>query len=579
MKLFCYRNYFWIKWAFLGLIVFSIACLMPTKRKFHKLETENNVKYEPFKIQHFTVGIRPEDYNFLFSDRPISLYSWQPAEFVIDRKPVKYNARMRIRGTHAWNWDFRKPSFRLRIRGQKQALGKKTFDFINPDDPSMLANLVADNISNQIGLISPETSLVTVTLNGDYKGLYHLADSINHDYLVRRNKPENAVIEGNARNSTMWSNIELWEIDPDHATDKNPAKSALKGMLQSVSHPVTLSEAKNISNFLDLECMAKWSALMTAIASIHTNDFFGNIFIFDDKTAKLSPAISDSTGFGVLTSIAGTHSEDDAKVPINEFLTPVLNACLRHPEWQFKRNKIIFDLINDQLSASSLKKLTDKYLELLKPVFFREPYASALINAPLEIFPVKIPVSPETQCADAQRLLDFMQLRRNYIFEELNNLKVEIVDTGLFEKHDGLSYAKIVFKVSGHCPVSLNLSKFAGKVLPDFDFDNKLDTPASDFYSFQLFYPGLKKVKKEAPSWLMMEKRWAKYALEPDFQTYILGIHLEQKENILDYLRKNCFNAVTGTKIESVILTVEQNIETSDLINHNSLHPWRNIKK
>ena len=105
-----------------------------------------------------------------------------------------------------------------------------------------------------------------------------------------------------------------------------------------------------MAEVIDPAGFAGWSALMTAIGSIHTNDYFGHLLVFDHKSSRLFPVIADPSGFGVITSVGGMHTDIDIRVPLYEFLTPFLNAFSRVPEFQFQRNLQLYKILQTQLA-------------------------------------------------------------------------------------------------------------------------------------------------------------------------------------------------------------------------------------
>ncbi|MDD3148665.1 MAG: CotH kinase family protein [Candidatus Riflebacteria bacterium] len=534
--------------------------------------------YFPFVVNHFTVGLRPENYQFLFSDKPDSLYSFQDAEFVINRRPEIFRAGLRIRGTHAWNWDFSKPSFRLRLKGQKRVLGREILDFINPDDASMLANLISDHIAVELGMPSPRTKISTVTINNDYKGLYHLAEPINTKTLQAQGFSRCSVIEGNIRNSKLWDHLESWEFETPDSLDTDAPQNTLKRLLEAVKTPVNLDNIEKMAEVIDSERFAAWSALMTAIASIHTNDYFGHLLVFNHDSKRLFPVIADPSGFGVITSIAGMHEEIDIRVPLYEFLTPLLNAFFRFPEFQYQRNVLLFKILQAQLNPPRLHELASGFMNRLQPFFAAEPYASALINIPKVLFSRRIPVSPQTQHKDAQRLINFMKARRDYLLKELSTLDVELGTLVEEKTFAGRKYRPLTIRVKGHCPVEWDFSGFKGRILPDYDFDGIPETDAQEFSARQLFFPGLSEKGFSEPHWLMPGRRRANFILEPDFQTYLVMLSSDSFAECLAFLESQGKNAVTGERVAVRVVARDAESLVAVSPNPRSLHAWRNRK-
>lgn len=561
----------------MGLAMLGAAFLLPTDLKQTAVAPDTRSGYLPYKVNHFTIGLLPENYEFFFSDKPESLFDYQNAELVVNRTAQLFKAEMRIRGTHAWNWDHRKPSFRLRLRGTKSIMNRQIFDFITPDDASMLANLISDHIAVELGMPSPRTTIATVMLNNDYKGLYHLAEPINVATLAGQGFTDSSVIEGNLRNSKIWAHPEVWEIESAAGRDPEIARKALAGLLEAVKTPVNLQRVEKLVEVIDPKGFAGWSALMTAIGSIHTNDYFGHLLVFDHKSSRLFPVIADPSGFGVITSIGGMHADIDIRVPLYEFLTPLLNAFFRFPEFQFQRNLQLYRILKTQLADDNLQKLVDSYLDQLRPLYYKETYASALINIPLVLFSRKIPVSPQFQEKDAARLVSFMKARRAFLLGELANIEAELVRLQRQTSVDGKPFEHLLIRVKGHCPVAVDFTGMPGRVLADTDFDGILDDSTIVAGGKTLFYPGLTETGFTEPHWLMPGRRYADFLLTPDFQSYIIGIQSEHFDEVLARIMKSAENAVTGEKV-AVKSTGLQEPE-ADKPCSKSLHAWRNLKK
>lgn len=570
---------FWLKWLVLAAIVFSLSFLLANRDSlfYKQWATPDLPSYEPFKINHFTLAIKQSDYDFFFSDRPESLYTYQRSEVSVNRTPIVIKAKMRIRGTHSWNWDPEKPSFRLKQRGAKKILARSNLNFAIADDPSMLANPIADLIATELGMPSPRTTFCTVTINGDYKGLYLLSEPINPETMTWQGLKNVATVEGNLRTSSMWENPELWKVQCDRTANQEEPFNCLTRLLKIVATPIDLTNLEKLPEVINIDKLASWSALMTAIGSIHANDFFGNSLLYDYSEKKLFPNITDSTGFGVLTATTLMQIAPPENIPPYEFLTPLLNGFFRIPEFQFKRNLALYKLLNQQLSGENLRNLVNRYLEILTPLFYREKYASALVNVPILNFPMKIPVATATQLADARRLLDFMDKRREYILTLLAKTSATIVTGRERTEINGRWFTHVAVKVSGHCPISWDFSGWQDRIIPDLNFDKVLDKNVAGFYRIQTFFPGLQEDRSESASFLQMQQRGANFVLTPADQTYVLGISEDHLQECLDFLTKQGHNSITGTNATLDYIPTTQAADQILEANSVVLHPWRKM--
>ena len=562
------------KWLILAIIVFSLFSILKQRdRHFSQQWAKPDIpEYSPFEVPHFTISIKPEDYQFLFSDKPDSLFTYQKAEVSVNRQPVAIKADFRIRGTHSWNWDPAKPSFRLRQSGKRRILGRSNLNIVLPDDPSMLANMVSDNIASEIGIPSPRTMACTVNLNDDYKGLYHLAEPINPESMSWQGYKNIILIEGNSRDSRMWQNHKYWEIqilpgqNPEHARDR------LSEMLKIIQVPVKIEQIEKLIPMFYEDRMASWSALLTAIASIHSNDFFGNFFALDQLNNKLFPVLADSTGFGVLTAVAGESSESEIKMPPYEMLTPLLNSFFRIPEFQFARNRALFLILQNQLHPDKTQKLTDQFMQILIPFFKNDPKATALMNAPALHFPIKVPVSFSKRIKDHGRLLKFMSERRKFLLNLLNASLVTIQPVSKSVNINNKEFKFLCLSVSGHSPVSLDFSGMQEFLFPDLNHDGTPDQPPDSFYSVQNLHPALEEAATSNLPWLQLEQRAAGFILVPASQTYLLAARNDKFDEVIAFIQNSAHNAITSEKVS--VRLIETTGSFPDRCD-TSLHSWR----
>lgn len=92
------------------------------------------------------------------------------------------NIQIRGRGNSTWNGNNVKHSYRIKLEKKSDLFGfgasKHWILLANYYDPTYLRNKMAYDLSNAIGMWSPESTWVVLYFNGKYAGLYQLCESI-----------------------------------------------------------------------------------------------------------------------------------------------------------------------------------------------------------------------------------------------------------------------------------------------------------------------------------------------------------------------------------------------------------------
>jgi len=78
------RHGFYLPWLAIGLAMLGSAFLFPADLQ-PVAAPDTRSSYLPYKVNHFTIGLLPENYAFFFSDKPESLFDYQNAELVVNR--------------------------------------------------------------------------------------------------------------------------------------------------------------------------------------------------------------------------------------------------------------------------------------------------------------------------------------------------------------------------------------------------------------------------------------------------------------------------------------------------------------
>ena len=555
-------------------ILFYTICYYNNKKI---LKTKNTISEEvnTDKISSIAINIPQKDYDFLFSDIPTSLRTYQKGKAIADNIPEEYNISLRIRGNHAWHWNKEKPSFRLRIRGEKQLYKTKELDFINPEDPSGFSNFLANIMASKIGLAHFKMAFSQVTINNEYRGIYQIVDPIVSHNLITEDNIKGTIINGNSWDRQIWKNPNLWEIEDDATEDiKQKIQNCLNNLILNFNPPINPKLAKNLNLYVDMQKFAKWSAFMTAIGSLHTDDFHNNFYAYDTKSNRLLPVVADPAGFGSLTSVANENSKSGIEIPLYEFLTPLQDLAFRDPEFLYLRNKYLYEYIENLISPTYLETISNKWKKTIEPFYYLESNtAGAVITVPKMFFSIRLPVSANFRIKDITRINDYYRSRCDYIKKELNDCELEIYTYNNDYNSINNNIQPYIIRIKGNSPFYICFEENE-KCFIDTNLNKYLEL--NEATSTLLLYPAIKRtnyISEDKINWLMLGNRFANYILAPDWQTYLVGFKKDLSINhVLEKLSKGK-NLITGNN--ATINIMEQTLNSDNLyVSSESLHIW-----
>lgn len=542
--------------VFVFLSFFLLYALINWNKGYRKAIGLTFLEKAPKRVSSIDITVNERDYEFLFSDLPLSLRSFQKGKLIADGKPLVYNISLRLRGAHGWHWYKEKPSFRVRISGDNLLYGRKEFDLINPEDASGFSNVISAIMAAKVGVPHFSIGFCQVTLNGEYKGLYHISDRISSSNIRSLDGSDYSLVCGNNWDLNIWRNEKSWEYDENtKEVSREELEFKVKDFISLIVGSTNSEKfpSEVLKNTVDIEKTARWSAFMAIIGSLHTDDFHNNFFAYDKSKEVLFPLIADPTGFGVLTSISNKISTDSVELPIYEFLTPLFSFLFKDPEFQYKRNRYIYEFLKSSLSKEYVESLVDDWRKTITPLYEKEKVASALITVPCIAFPMRIPVSADYRKKDIDRLLEYYGLRVDFILKQLEQSVVEIYPYRVGSKNT----KQYVISVLGHSPVRWDMSAFNGKVYADFNMDKIISYEERLAERYLCLYPALHKVDADyvinfRENWFLLQARLAKYILEPTIQTYLVSVDSDCEKEFLNKLENTGINAVTASVVKAV---------------------------
>ncbi|GAB6182027.1 spore coat protein CotH [Desulfotomaculum defluvii] len=356
-------------------------------------------------IPSYSLFINPKDLRELRSD--IWSNEHVPAQLKVNQS--SYKIEISYRG--ALTRELPKKSYHILFKKPRNFSGAREIH-LNAEylDPSLLRNKLSLDFFRSLNILSPEAKFVLLNLNGYFKGIYLHLESVDEQFLKKRNLPTGAIYY--AHNDD--ANFSL--LDPDNYDVKKSLLAGYKQKLGSTADDGYLRElifkvntiprsdfGKEIIKYIDIERYLLW--LAGVVCTQNYDGFIQNYALYRNSATGLFELIPwDYDG----TWGRSCHGKemDYNYVPIqgsNTLTARILDISdFRH------RYRILLEEILETLFTQDLlePRITTIY-NMLRPHILLDPYKREDIE--------KFEAEPEY-------IVRFIKDRNCYLKEQLSEL-------------------------------------------------------------------------------------------------------------------------------------------------------------
>ncbi|KLV23902.1 MULTISPECIES: CotH kinase family protein [Niallia] len=276
-------------------------------------------------------------------------------------------------------------------------------------DPSLIRSKLSLDFFNSIGVLSPQTQHVLLTINGQYRGIYLQIESLDEYLLRKRNLADGDIlyatdddanfslltVEGKPKKEILQGYTPKYQI--------GNSNQLFSDLLFKINTLLNLEFEQIIPKMLDIEKYLKWLAGVVCIQ--HFDGFDHNYAIYFNSSTNLfeiSPWDCDGT-WG--RNRHGKVLNYDV-VPIEGYNT--LSARLIHiPAFRKIYKNILEEILNDSFTAKTQSPIIEELFTKIKPQIEKDPFSSRLAS-----FFDK----------EKQFILSYIQNRNRYLSNQLKNL-------------------------------------------------------------------------------------------------------------------------------------------------------------
>jgi spore coat protein H len=240
-------------------------------------------------IPTYKIFINPKDLIELRSD--IWCDDPVPAFFTPNTGKKKYDIDLVYRGSHIR--EFKKKSYNISFYNPKTFFGAKEIH-LNAEykDPSMIRNKLSLDFFSDIGVLAPSSRHVFLILNGRHEGVYLQLESVDEQFLAKRNLQDGAIfyaIDGDANFSLISDYDNGPKKSLDYGYERKCGTDEDSLALQEFIYKInTLSKEdfeSEIQQCLDVDKYLRW--LTGVICTQNYDGFVHNYSLYRSKESGL----------------------------------------------------------------------------------------------------------------------------------------------------------------------------------------------------------------------------------------------------------------------------------------------------
>jgi len=329
-------------------------------------------------IPQYRLFIKPIDLREL--KRDIWIDEPVPAQLTIGGRRLEID--LSYRGSHIR--DFSKKSYQIAFYNPKKFKGSKQIH-LNAEfkDPSLIRNKLSFDFFSEIDVLSPQSGHIFLTQNGKAEGVYLEIESVDENFLKRRNLPNGSIfyaVDGDANFSLMSDLDKETKKSLDLGYERKCGTPENDYYLQDFIFNInTLLQSdfeKKIPKYIDIEKYLRWIAGI--IFTSNYDGFVHNYALYRNGDTGLFEVIPWDYDATWGRDVNGKVMEANY-VPIDGFNT--LTARLLDVDHYRKRYRsLLEEIMNHQFTIEFMLPKVEKLLKRIRPHVLQDPYKKQGIN-------------------------------------------------------------------------------------------------------------------------------------------------------------------------------------------------------
>lgn len=317
-----------------------------------------------FKSENIDIQIKSKDLDKLFKyrDKAIqngviskSLKKYFKGIMVYNKEEIPI--KIRLKGDWIDHLSGDKWSFRIKILGDKDFKGMKTFSIQHPKTRSFLKEWIMHKIFKDENILTTRYGFITASLNENNLGIYAYEEHFSKELIQYNKKTEAPILKfneegiwqtrsNNPKNKNLYPFFEASDIIPFQKKSVFSSSNLKKDFEKGLKLMTKYKEFdKNLEDIFDLNYTAKLYALYDIGKIRHSYHWHNQRFYYNPKSNNLE------------------HVAFDCYAGIEEGIEDVIYGYSDKISFDFKMTYLSKQFFNNELFVSNYKKFLNKFSE------------------------------------------------------------------------------------------------------------------------------------------------------------------------------------------------------------------------
>jgi len=285
--------------------------------------------------------------------------------------------KFRYRGDTHFHWSGHKKSIRIKTKKSQLHEGLRSFNLLGAKG---VVNHLGFRLASMLDMPVPHSEIVSVSLNGEYLGVYGYIEQLE-ELTLRRNgfmpgdiySGELVVKDEYAGLSThVFSHPGTWTKVASNNHYPLESMRPLEELTGILSQPHAEDSASKLSDLLDIEAFARFNVAEILMSSIHNDPHHNWRLYYDPARSKFMPIMWDPAGWPDM--FMPKEGEEARPFVVSSELHTML-----HRDYDFyrARYKVLHDFFtsgNDSVFLAEAEETIEKVIAATKndPVYYPE---------------------------------------------------------------------------------------------------------------------------------------------------------------------------------------------------------------
>lgn len=307
---------------------------------------------------------KTKDENEINQKRIVENREYIPVKIKIDG--TEYAARMSVKGHDYRNYLGEKKSLRVRLNNNHEA-PINAINFIVPEERAFVDDQTNYLFSQKLGFFSLKPGFAWVSLNGANLGVFQTLEDQEDEQVLESHglSPEDIFYGPEYKQQVIsggpWPNllesIEYWKLN--NQGNGNPSPFSPLERLIEINKLNGVEFYSKIQEVLDIDQYLKFAAANYVMGDPH-QDNVHNMFLLFRKEKGLIWFVPNNNSVAPIKNLQGYH--------FNDFTEKILS----NPQFYWKRNEIIWQLINDYAFRDELLDNVNNTYNMLKAPIYQD---------------------------------------------------------------------------------------------------------------------------------------------------------------------------------------------------------------